>query len=98
MDVEAVKVTALRKMAATSNPRRGDNRVRLGLYNRVTAGGRNRCRGIRGVGVECSCVVVRFRGGRGPFSVGMRVSPVEGVAAHLDAAVVVVESAVVGVR
>lgn len=38
----------------TDNPRRGDNRVRLERYSRVTGGGRNRGRGFRGVGVECS--------------------------------------------
>lgn len=77
------------------NPRRGDNRVRLERYSRVTGGGRNRDRGFRGVGVECSCGV-RFRGGRGPFSMGMRASPVERMAAHLGS--VVLKSAVVGAR
>lgn len=64
------------RKASPMNPRRGDNRVRLERYSRVTGGGRNRDRGFRGVGVECSCGV-RFRGGRGPFSMGMRASSVK---------------------
>ena len=49
VDVEAVRVAALRR----SRPGRNDNGTRLVVIDREAAGGRNKYRGIRGVGVEC---------------------------------------------
>lgn len=49
VDVEAVRVAALRRRG----PGRNDNEFRLVLPDRETTDGRNRYRGIRGVGVEC---------------------------------------------
>ena len=49
VDVEAVRVAALQRRGRGRN----DNDSRLVLPDRETTDGRNRYRGIRGVGVEC---------------------------------------------